>query len=161
LAYLANGADQPVAPRAVMRYAVRGGGPYTIYEEGDRVADVRHPDDVLYVIYGRCHARLLDYLALGAWVALHAGIVSVDDRRALVIGARGTGKTTLMLRLLYDRHAVEGDELVFSRAGKAVALPRNFHVKPGAVELVPELARVRASLPVTSTTDGVLISAFN
>src|SRR5207249_898670 len=134
LAYLANSADQPLVPRAVMRYAVVGGGPYAIYEEGDYLAAVEHPDDVLYVIYARCHARLLDYLSLGQWVALHAGVVSIGDRRALVIGARGTGKTTLMLRLLFDRYAVEGDELVFTRAGKAVSLPRNFHVKPGAVK---------------------------
>ena len=161
LAYLANSADQPLVPRAVMRYAVVGGGPYAIYEEGDYLAAVEHPDDVLYVIYARCHARLLDYLSLGQWVALHAGVVSIGDRRALVIGARGTGKTTLMLRLLFDRYAVEGDELVFTRAGKAVSLPRNFHVKPGAVKLLPELADGRVSLPMTSTSDGVIITAFN
>lgn len=161
LAYMANGAAQPLEPRVAMRYAVVGRGPYVLLEEGDHLAAVGRPDDVLYLLYARCHARLVDYMSLGDWVALHAGVASVGDRRVLVLGAKGTGKTTLLLRLLYDGHAVEGDELVFTRAGEAVCLPRNFHVKPGAPVLVPELAHGWAGLPATSTSDGMVITAFD
>jgi hypothetical protein len=159
--YLANGARQPLTPRATMHYAVNGRGPYTLFEEGDYLARLDGPDDVLYVLYQRSHARLVDYLSLSGWVPLHAGVVSIAGRRALMLGSKGAGKTTLMLRLLYDGHAVEGDELVFTRGGDAVCLPRNFHVKPGAPELVPELGELWAGLPTTSTSDGVVIAAFN
>jgi hypothetical protein len=112
-------------------------------------------------VYGRCHARLLDHMTLGGWIALHAGVVSIDGRRALLVGAKGVGKTTLLLRLLYDGHAVEGDEVVYARAGEAVCQPRNFHVKPSSELLVPELTGAWASLPSTSTTDGLVIRAFD
>jgi hypothetical protein len=146
-----------------MRYSVTGRGPYELSEEGRHLVTVGRADDVLYLVYQRCHARLADYLSLGGWVPLHAGMVSVGGRRALVIGGKGSGKTTLMLRLLFDGHRVEGDETVYTRRGMAVCLPRNFHVKPGTAALIPELARLGASarLPATSTSDGMVITGFN
>ena len=130
-------------------------------EEGDHLATVGTPDDVLYVVYGRCYARLLDHMSLGGWVALHAGIVRIHDRRALVIGEKGAGKTTLLLRLLYDGHTVEGDEVVFTRGGAAISQPRNFHVKPPTRDLIPELAPIWSSLPTTAMSDGLVIRAFD
>ncbi len=159
--YLANGALQPVEPQSTLRYEVTGRGPYDVREDGHHVGTLARPDDVLYVLYGRCHARLLDHLAATAWVSLHAAVVEVAGRRLLLSGEKGSGKTTLALRLLHDGHRVEGDELVLTRDGLAMCLPRNFHVKPGTVELVPELRRGWHAMPATSTSDGMVIRAFN
>lgn len=161
LAYLANNAEQPVAPTTVLPYAVAGRGPYELSAGGEHLATAASPDDVLYLLYGRCHSRLVENLMSHGWVPLHGGIVGLGGRRVLVLGPKGAGKTTLMLRLLYDGHRVEGDEMVFTRDGEAVCLPRNFHVKAGTRQLVPELSTRWASLPKTSTSDGRVIAGFN
>lgn len=161
LRYLANGARQPVRPSHVLRYTVAGHGPYELFEAEAETVTLATPDDVLYVLYRRCHTRLFDDLSRDGWVPVHGGIVGIGGRRALVIGARGAGKTTLLLRLLYDGHHVEGDEMVFTRGGVAMCLPRNFHVKSGTRELVPELLAGWDALPATSTSDGRVISGFN
>jgi hypothetical protein len=161
LRYLSNGARQPVEPRRTMRYTVAGRGPYDVREEGDYLGRVGRPDDVLYVLYGRCHARLADCMSLAGWVPLHAGIVAICDRRVLLIGRKGVGKTTLALRLLFDGHSAEGDELVYTRGGEAVSLPRNFHLKGDAPDVVPEVAPLWGGLSTTSTSDGTVLAAFN
>jgi hypothetical protein len=161
LRYLSNGARQPLEPRWTMHYTVAGRGPFDVREEGDYLARVGRPDDVLYVLYGRCHARLADYMSLAGWVPLHAGVVTIGHRRVLVIGRKGAGKTTLAVRLLFDGQAAEGDELVFTRGGEAVSLPRNFHLKGDAPDVLPELAPLWAGLSTTSTSDGMLLAAFN
>jgi hypothetical protein len=65
----------------------------------------------------------------------------------LVAGPSGAGKTTLAVRLLYDGEAVQGDESVLvHRTGVSLAVPRAFHLKEGATDLVPEL-RTLPALP--------------
>lgn len=121
---LANTARQPVEPRATLQYAVTGGGPYVVWEEGDRLATLARPQEVASLVSRRSRARLMDYLSLGGWVALHAGVLRVGGRRALVLGTDGSAGTALLQRLLQDGHTVEGGELVFARCGEAVCLPR-------------------------------------
>jgi hypothetical protein len=105
---------------------------------------------VVFVVYQRCYGRASETLQRAGWVGLHGGLATVDGVRVLVAGPKGSGKTTLALRLLFDGHAVEGDERVYLRGGDAVALPRRFHCKPGVGELVPELAPLLDSLPTTT-----------
>lgn len=161
LAYLANAADQPLAPDLVIRCSVRGCGPYELCDGAGRVETLASPDDVLYVLYGHCHRRLVDHFTSHRWVPLHGALVGVGGRRVLVLGPKGAGKTTLMLRLLFDGHPVEGDEMVFTRDGEAVCLPRNFHVKHGSRALVPELSTRWDMLPKTWTSDGRVIAGFD
>jgi hypothetical protein len=161
LGYLANRAEQPVSPTASIDYDVTGNGPYHLFEDGMPMTTVDRTEDVLYVLYRRCHARLIDHQSLAGWASIHAAMMSVAGRRALVVGEKGVGKTTLMLRLLHDRHAVEGDEMVFTRDGEAICLPRNFHVKAGTLRLIPELSTDWAGLPRVRTDPGPMITAFN
>lgn len=161
LRYLANGAAQRVAVEGSMRYHVAGAGPYELFDDGVHLTTASTPDDVLFILYQRCYGRLLEHLRLGGWVPLHGAMATVAGRRLLVLGEKGAGKTTLMLRLLYDGHAVEGDELVFTREGVAVPMPRSFHVKAGTEALIPELAGRLDRLPATSTSDGTRIAAFD
>jgi hypothetical protein len=161
LAYVANGARQDVAVQHRLALDVKQRGPYVV-TEGDRVIDtVITPDDVLYVVYRQCYQRALEGQLADGWLPFHGGLVTIGGRRTLVMGEKGAGKTTLMLRLLHDGHDVEADEMVFGRGAVAMALPRQFHLKPGAERLVPELRARFGSLPSTSTSDGLQITAFD
>lgn len=77
---------------------------------------------------------------------LHAACLRRDERRLLLVGDKGTGKTTLTLRLLLHGYRMEGDENVFIRGGRVVARPRGLHVKEGSLRLVPELADILPQL---------------
>ena len=65
----------------------------------------------------------------------------------MAVGPAGVGKTTLSARLLFDGVHLQGDESVVLRDGRAVAVARPLHLKPGVEDLVPELRPVLASLP--------------
>jgi hypothetical protein len=161
LRYAGNTAEQDVEPAAVLRYEVRSGAQHEILEEGDRLTTVATPDDVLYVIYQRTHMRAMHRLALGGWEQVHAGVGTIAGRRFVLVGAKGTGKTTLMTRLLFDGEDVEGDEVALIRGGDAMAFPRAFHLKAGAELLVPELQPIMTTLPMASTSDGQAIRALD
>jgi hypothetical protein len=162
LRYLANSVEQRGIPtKGTHRWRVRGQGPWTLEEHGDHVGRYGRIDDLLFVLYRRCYGRLGEHLQLGGWVALHGGLVRVAGRRAVVVGQKGAGKTTLMMQLLVAGHAVEGDEQVLTRGGLAVALPRAFHVKPGTADLLPQLAPVLRRSPATALSDGTPIVAFD
>jgi hypothetical protein len=161
LAYLANGAEQPVDARVSIDLEVRGWGPYELLERGTTAITLATAEDVVYVLYRRCYARLIDDQASAGWASIHGAAASIDGRRVLIVGDKAVGKTTLALRLLHDGHAVEGDEVVFTRDGEAICMPRNFHVKPATAQLIPELSPDWPALPRVSTDDGIRIAAFN
>lgn len=161
LRYLANGAVQAIPVQHEQRYEVRGLGPYELHQDGDRVAALTTPDDVLYVLYGRAYGRALEPYLDHGWTQLHGGVVRVGDARVLFVGDKGAGKTTLALRLLFDGHGVEGDELVLTREGLALPLPRNLHVKEGSRALVPELRAHWDAMPRTRTDAGDVIRALD
>jgi len=116
---------------------------------------------VLYLLYRECYERLLTHVRSEGWLAIHGGLVTIAGCRLLVLGHKGVGKTTLMTRLLVDGHAVEGDEMVFTRDGSVMAFPRAFHLKPGIERLVPEVAPWIDALPCTFTDDGSRIIALD
>jgi hypothetical protein len=165
LAYVSNQVDQPeddaLRVRVAHRLHVAGTGPWELAHEGDLVGRYHDLESVLYVLYQRCYGRAVEQLALAGWQSLHGGLATVGERRVLVVGDKGAGKTTLMLRLLADGHAVEGDESVLTRNGLAVALPRRFHVKPGTAAMVPELAGAMAEAPRAHLSDGTPIVGFD
>ncbi len=145
--YLVARARQPFDIRKTLSYEVRGTGPYDILEEGDPLSSVRTRDDVIHIVYGRVYSRVLERLELAGWVALHAALATINDSRTLILGHKGTGKTTLATRLLYSGHSVEGDEMALVRDGQVLALPRAFHFKRGIDQLVPEVAGFVKDLP--------------
>jgi hypothetical protein len=94
---------------------------------------------------------------LGAWMAedsrdtpmFHAAMVSFEGSRLALLGDKGFGKTTLMLRLIEEGATVEGDEHVVIRTGGAITRPRRLHVKESSLPLVPALAEAIRASPLT------------
>jgi hypothetical protein len=160
LRYLMNAAEQPVRPFRTFRYAVTGSGPWEVREEGDLLERLEHPEDVLAILYRRCHQRAYHLLALGGWTLVHGAVVTVGGDRILITGDSGTGKSTLALHLLLHGAAVEGDELALVRDGQVVSLPRRFRLKPGTLDVVPALRGLASGLPHIAP-DGVVVSAFD
>lgn len=145
--YLATLAQQPLPIRKTLSYEVSGTGPYDIAEEGDPLDRVQTSADVIHVIYGRTHRRTLERFVLSGWVVLHGAVATIGDRRTLILGDKGAGKTTLATSLLYAGHQVEGDEMALVRDGQVLTLPRTFHLKPGIDRNVPQLSGQVEDLP--------------
>ncbi len=93
-------------------------------------------------------------------IRIHAGCGELDGRRFLVAGDKGAGKTTLMVRLLFEGFRVIGDELVLVRDRRAIPFPRRFHIKQESMNLLPELNSLFASLPYNMTSYGHKMFSF-
>lgn len=160
LQYLANSAAQHMLPVRELEYHVGGRGPYEIREDGASIDQGLTPDDVVAVLYRRSHQQALELLARNGWAVIHGGLVRVEGQRLLLTGSTGVGKTTLVMRLLYEGHQVEGDELALVRDDAVVALPRRFRLKSGIETVVPELGPVIDGLPSMQNQHG-RIAAFD
>lgn len=108
-----------------------------IMEEGEPIASYGNPESVTIHVYERVNSRLARLTK--DYVKIHAACGSLNGRRFLVIGDKGTGKTTLITRLLFEGMAVHGDEKVLVRGREVIPLPRKFHLKEGTVPLIPRL----------------------
>ncbi|MEP9390174.1 hypothetical protein [Mesorhizobium sp. KR9-304] len=82
---------------------------------------------------------------------LHAAIATIEGQRFVFLGDKGFGKTTLMLSLIEQGIAVEGDEHVVVTHSGAITRPRRLHVKESSLDLVPALRDAIRSSP--SETD--------
>lgn len=150
LRYLVQHADQAIAPTMSMRYEVRERATATgfvVFEQGDELSVESDAVSVLDTLYRRIHQRAFEFASLQGWVRMHGAVVDVDGHRVLLVGASGVGKSTLVLRLLFDGAAVHGDESALVHDGHVLAVPRPLHLKPGVDDLVPEMAPFMASLP--------------
>ena len=160
LDYLVPGAEQEFAIRSGAAFAIRR-GEYGLVLDEEGHADRRVVGEraaVLAQLFERIHVA-----ALGPFVdavRVHAASGMCGDRAFLIVGAKGSGKTSLALRLLFDGSRMFGDELVLLRAGEALAFPRKFYVKPGTLSLVPELGPLAPRLPAVLDGRGGTIRAF-
>jgi hypothetical protein len=94
---------------------------------------------------------------------VHGATVLGSWGRALLIGAKGTGKTTLTLRLVAEGARIEGDEHAVATEveGEIIARPRTMRVKDGSLNLVPELAGLVRAGPAIINWDGSRIYAVD
>ena len=147
LNYITVGAEQAVPELIRMVYCVRGHGPWEVFEDDQLAASAATVMDVQFHLYLRIYRRVLERYVLAGWVGLHGALVNIGDRRLLLLGDKGAGQTTLTSKLLFQGHAIEGDEMVLVRDAQLMALPRRLHLKPGISEQVPELASRLENLP--------------
>ncbi len=133
--------DHPVEPVRTMSYRVdRVATGLEVLEEGDRLTHAEDSAAAVDAIYIRMYRRAFEFASLSGWVRIHAVTADVGERRILLVGPSGVGKTTLALALCAAGTRVQGDESVLVRGGESLAVPRGFHVKAGGAPLVPEFA---------------------
>jgi hypothetical protein len=107
------------------------------------------------------------YRLLGAWwtedvadaPVLHAAAAVIDGRRMAFVGDKRAGKTTLMLRLIQEGCAVQGDEYLVVTANGAISIPRCLHVREASLDLLPALSERVRSLPFFTDWVGNVIHA--
>jgi hypothetical protein len=80
------------------------------------------------------------------YTRLHAGSLTLEGRRLLIAGSKGSGKSSLLLKFLTGGAEVHGDENVLFRGGETIPLPRKFHLREGTIELIPELREAAEGL---------------
>jgi hypothetical protein len=92
---------------------------------------------------------------------VHGATIVGPWGRALLVGAKASGKTTLALHLLSCGHRVEGDEHLVIGGDAVMARPRTLRVKRGSLDLVPDLAEAIRRCPFIRNWDGATIHAVD
>jgi hypothetical protein len=141
-------AEHPMAAIRTQRYRVEAQqDALAISEEGDLLALVSGVQEARDAIHERAHRRAFELADLQGWLMLRGALVDVGERRLLLLGPSGAGKTILTLRLGLRGAAIQGDDRVLLRHGQLLAVPRPLVMAEDAGELVPELATVVSGLP--------------
>lgn len=89
-------------------------------------------------LFWRMHELALS--ALPGFTRIHAGCGNWAGKRFLTVGPALAGKSTLMVRLLFEGFAVHSDDLVLLRRGEVLPFPRRFSIRRPAVALIPQIA---------------------
>lgn len=110
-----------------------------VEEPGDLV--VHHFESALERaewVYGLVHNAIAERARADGWHRLHAALVEVGGRCAIIAGPSGAGKTGLAVRVAMAGGTVHSDEAVLVRDRRVVALPRRLHFKDSARADLPE-----------------------
>jgi len=153
--------DYPVSRWHRLEVRAEAGG-FRVREDGGDGTVRPTLGDAGDLVLRRIHELAFD--ALADYTKVHAGSATWGGRRFLVVGAGRAGKSTLMTRLLYEGFAVEGDEMVLLREGRAIAYPRRFGIRRATLDLVPQLrslAPERAATPEPPGSPGFQILALD
>ncbi|MGJ5205392.1 hypothetical protein [Bradyrhizobium sp. HKCCYLR20261] len=130
-------------------------GRYRVLEDSRAIAEVMDTRSIVEFL----HARLFSYALRERPRSgiVHAALLRRQGRRLLMAGSRGSGKTTLTLRLVQSGWEMEGDEHVFLEADGVIARPRACRVKSTSLPLLPDLAPIIAGAPVYQDVHGRMI----
>lgn len=161
LDYLVQNAAQDFPLSARVRYeAIRDAERYRILEDGREVRLEYDAVNALNFLHLNCYAKANAALPPGT-IFLHAASGRFAERRFLLIGESGVGKTTLIMRLAREGITVEGDELAALTPLGVAALPRRFHVKSASFAELPWLKQESERLPVYDNSDGSFVFAVD
>lgn len=145
-------AEHPFDATRRQRYELtRTRGGYALAEEGDELAVATTPQEACDALVARSLRRAVELASLKGWVRLRGALVDLNGSRVLLIGPSGAGKTVLALRLALGGAAFQGDDSVLLHEGSTLAVPCLPMLRPGAEELLPELAGL---LPPASRAGG-------
>lgn len=75
---------------------------------------------MIYTLLGLIHSQV--FQGIKECIRIHSGCGEYNGNRFLVVGDKGTGKTTLMTRLLFEGFHIDGDELVMVQNEKVTPL---------------------------------------
>jgi hypothetical protein len=137
-----NNADQDIPCRYWMGYSIRVDSSGLVLREEDCCfARAATPDEAVLALAERLQLRLMDYLAGGGWLLLHAGLATVAGRRTLLVGG-----------------SAAGTDLAAVRNGSAVAFGLPWPAGCGPVDALVALdgRRPRDAAPAPLTTAAAL-----
>lgn len=141
LADAAPFAEHPFDATRRQRYDVtHNGAGCAVAEEGEALAVVTTPQEACDAIVARSLRRAVELASLKGWVRLRGALIDLNGSRVLLVGPSGAGKTVLALRLALGGAVFQGDDSVLLREGLALAVPCLPIVRPGADELLAEIA---------------------
>jgi hypothetical protein len=161
LDYLVQDAAQDFSVSARVRYeAIRQDQEYRICEDGREIRLEHDPVMAMNFLHQCSYAKANTALPRST-VFLHAASGRVGDKRFLLIGESGVGKTTLIMHLARAGVTVEGDEIAALTPRGVAALPRHFHVKSASFAELPWLESEAARLPTYDNGNGSHIVAVS
>ncbi len=160
LDFIIHEADQRLSPtkHASYKFSVRD-DKYEIRRDGNLCFSSDNLPSTIFNLQWLIHKEALKDVTES--IRIHAGCGELHGRRFLVAGDKGAGKTTLMVRLLFEGFRALGDELILIRDGKATPFPRRFHIKQDSVKLLPELQELFDLLPYNQTDHGHKMYSFS
>ncbi|HEJ83585.1 MAG TPA: hypothetical protein ENO25_03360 [Desulfobacteraceae bacterium] len=138
-------ADQDYPVTGVLAIEVqKNGGEYTVLEDGKGLVSSQDAEWITLYLHELINFRV-------SWrfrdcIKIHAASGSFRDKRFLLAGDKGSGKTTLITRMLFEGATVYGDETVVIEEGEIIPFPRKFHLKEGTLPLVPQLVPICGKL---------------
>lgn len=161
LAYLAQDVVHAFVPTETIRYDVTDGdaGTFDVVQGGAAVEAGLTAMQVMETIYTHCHE--IAHSRFPKHMRLHAGSATIGGRRAAFVGQKEVGKTTLMLRMVFDGMEVHADELLLIMDdGRTLPFPRRFHVKPSTFQVMRELLPLEAKMSCAISEEGERIYGF-
>jgi hypothetical protein len=142
-----------VVPHASQRHPVahyhrfevsRRGNGYQLSEDGRELEPQPDASSAADFLLDRMHRIAL--AALPEFTKIHAACAAWRGKRLVAVGPAGSGKTTLMMRLLFEGFAVHCDDVVLLRQGEILPFPRRFRVRRNAVRLLPQVPAFAAEM---------------
>jgi hypothetical protein len=162
LRMLEQSAHHRFAPARSVEYVVAAGGEgFDVREDGSLIATVPYPIDVLMLLDGHVYAPALAPHAGGAAALLHGACVRVGGTRALLVGERDARWSALLVKLLLDGAAVEGDWYVLLDGGLVTTVARTLRLQEEVPDALPEAAALVAGRPFVQDALGRVVWSFD
>ncbi|MCI0453367.1 MAG: hypothetical protein L0Y68_00040 [Candidatus Dadabacteria bacterium] len=114
---------------------------------------------LIYNLLGLIHSRV--FKSITGCILIHTGCGEYNGKRFLIVGDKGTGKSTLMTRLLFEGFRIDGDELVLVHNEKVTPFPRRFLIKESSIHLLPQVKSMIDSVPYIQADNGSKIYSFS
>jgi hypothetical protein len=155
LAVLEQAARHDVSPTHTARYdATWDGRAFEVSEDGALLSRQPYPIDVLMVLEAQIYARALAPFAQTPAALVRAACIRVDGGRLLLVGDHDARRTALLLALLRDGAAVEGDWTVVVDGPSVRTVARPLRVQEEALESLPSAAGLVEGRSSRTPSDG-------
>jgi hypothetical protein len=160
LAFIKQDAQQDFPIRSESVFDIRREGEqFQIFYNGRFCKSTSNGSSLIYNLLGLIHGRVFEDIA--ETIRIHAGCGEYKDKRFLMVGDKGAGKTTLMTRLLFEGFRIDCDELVIFQNDEVTPFPRRFLIKESSIDLLPQVESMIDSVPFIQVEDGSKIYSFS
>jgi len=134
---------------------------YSITQDDCTFQTNRRSWDLAYALLSLIHKQA--FQGISNHLRVHAACAEYRGSRFIVIGDKGAGKTSLMLKLLLSRDGfqVNGDEMVLIDNSQAMPFPRRFHVKSGYMSLFKSFQSAMEASPKFQVSPSHWLYAFS